>query len=76
MKVKQQLALVQWNAMVFGQVLSPLNVWSTGEIIKRSPDPNDRNDRLLLHEHFIESGGRDRFADEFEIATDEPGAHR
>jgi len=69
MHARQQLALIQWNAMMLGQVLSPLNVWGTGKVIERSPNVADPKDRILLHTHYIDSGGLNRFAAEFELIT-------
>lgn len=44
-------------------MVSPLNMWATGEDIGHSPDPNNPDDRHALEFHFIMSGGAARFAE-------------
>ena len=54
----RQLTLLEHNRLVIDEaIMSPLNRWATGMVIRHAPDVNDPNDRNALIMHFVEFGG-------------------
>jgi hypothetical protein len=68
MATKKVLPLSQYIQSELEQIRSPLNVWGTGKVLKREPNPTRLADRNALVRHWIKSRGVKRFAEQHEIA--------
>ena len=64
---KTALPLKEYVGREVSEILSPLNVYSTGEALNRPVNPDDPDDRNKLFEHWVESGGLKRFNEAHEI---------
>ena len=66
--MKRRISLLNYNMEVIGEaLLSELNRWGTGEVIRHDPKPNDSVDREALIMHFIDCGGLDDVNSKYEI---------
>jgi hypothetical protein len=67
--MKKKLSLAEYVKREIEQILSPLNIWGTGEKLGRPINPGTPEDNNALVEHWVNSGGLNCFTEEFEIAA-------
>jgi len=66
---KIPLPLKEYLARQIEEVLSPLNIWGTGQELDRTVDTTDKDDRNALFEHWARSGAMEKFHSRHKIVV-------